>query len=919
MLAGAALALPSTASALGEDAAELDHPYVKRLEVHGVPILATEAVDDEYLYIAARVYDHMTSRREPFDLRALHRSSGFRILLIHPEESFLSLPEYAGEDEELDEAGGLGGSIGEFHVGLRVGSPHVLVHELGHGIYHSAIQFQETGGATDEEAWYRRRVKEVLGLDLDEVHDQVGEGEVHEVLLAPQDTFSADLAAAWRNAEAKGLWADDYAGSEPNEYWAEGVAMWFRSWAEAEGDSREELRERDPMLFSLCERIFPATDWGPSDAQAVSPHAVPFHDDESSPERRALGDPELGDLLEFLDRDRDGAIGAYEGAEAFLFLTREADIDRDDAISAFELQRFLGEAVAEEERERMEFFSELDQDGNGSLVPDELPEEMHGHFAAADADGDEQVSLDELLAFEEVDDPRWMFEQELLGFLREVDQDGDGAFSLDDLPAYERADFAEEFEELDANQDGRVDEGELLALLEEELRGAAFEVRGREAVMTGVIGPSTPGRVLELILEHPEVERIVMEEVPGSMDDHANLRAARLLRRHGLATHVPEEGEVASGGTDFFLAGVVRSRGAGARFGVHSWSGGPGEEGADVPRHDEEHVKYLEFYREMGIPEAFYWYTLEAAPADDIHWMTDEELERFGVLSDGARVEADEEELELLGGCVLREPRATPPSDLREVSAVAATKDYGPLPKVLRACGITLAAEAEVPDDFLERVGRLVGEVFEASEGVDPELQERVLTQLHAYRALLPVPRNESSFERLHRRSPEAVERLVRENSLCDIIMASVPEGQVMEVVEHILHAVTDVGLHYTFPEEWGLSRESGLWKTMQLAIERGHYVVDGYEDLRRHEPAEVYDRVLLQEFAYWFISTAWELQEPYGPEEAEWTIRDRGQLQELYPDFFAVYERTAARVMQAPGLEILAEIGPTRAEERGR
>ena len=44
---------------------------------------------------------------------------------------------------------------------------------------------------------------------------------------------------------------------------------------------------------------------------------------------------------------------------------------------------------------------------------------------------------------------------------------------------------------------------------------------------------------------------------------------------------------------------------------------------------------FLDFYADMGTPEDFYWYTLEAAPPDDIHWMTPEELIRFRMTSPG--------------------------------------------------------------------------------------------------------------------------------------------------------------------------------------------------------------------------------------------------------------------------------------------
>jgi Ca2+-binding EF-hand superfamily protein len=337
----------------------------------------------------------------------------------------------------------------------------------------------------------------------------------------------------------------------------------------------------------------------------------------------------LAALLEFLDRNDDGKVEAYEGAEAMLLLTAEADANGDAGLDLDELAAFL---IASGRRERQEVestFAEFDTDGDGLLTVAEVPEDLAPMILSADADGSESVSLDELLASDMFGDPMAEFEQELLGFLDDVDQDGDGAFSLDDLPVSERQGFTEDFGELDKNADGTVTREELLSLLEDEMRGATFEVEGQFAYMNGVIGPTTPGRVLELVLEHPEVDTIVMIDVPGSMDDDSMVRAADLVRRMGFATHMPSHGEVASGGTDFFLAGATRSAEEGARFGVHSWSGF-NEEGADLPRDNPEHELYLDFYRTMEISEDFYWFTLEAAPADGIHWMTAEELEEYG-------------------------------------------------------------------------------------------------------------------------------------------------------------------------------------------------------------------------------------------------------------------------------------------------
>jgi len=169
---------------------------------------------------------------------------------------------------------------------------------------------------------------------------------------------------------------------------------------------------------------------------------------------------------------------------------------------------------------------------------------------------------------------------------------------------------------------------------------AAFEIDGDSARMFGVIDHTTPERIQELVTDHPEVTTIVMIDVPGSDDDPANLRAARMVRAYGLRTEIPSDAVVASGGVDFFLAGQERWIGPCAKLGVHSWDE-DGEDGSlllgnEVPRDHEIHRMFLEYYEEMGIPAEFYWFTLDAAPPERIHWMSDEEILRYEMVNGGA-------------------------------------------------------------------------------------------------------------------------------------------------------------------------------------------------------------------------------------------------------------------------------------------
>lgn len=150
--------------------------------------------------------------------------------------------------------------------------------------------------------------------------------------------------------------------------------------------------------------------------------------------------------------------------------------------------------------------------------------------------------------------------------------------------------------------------------------------------MKGVIYSNTLEDLKAVLNKHPEVTTLVMEEVPGSIDDEINLLASRVLRNRDVNTYIPKDGWVASGGTDMFLAGTERAIHPTARLGVHSWAGME-KVATDYPKDAEEHKKYLAYYKEMQIPSRFYWYTLEAAPADSIHWMTPVEIHEYKVVT----------------------------------------------------------------------------------------------------------------------------------------------------------------------------------------------------------------------------------------------------------------------------------------------
>jgi len=254
-----------------------------------------------------------------------------------------------------------------------------------------------------------------------------------------------------------------------------------------------------------------------------------------------------------------------------------------------------------------------------------------------------------------------------------------------------------------------------------------------------------------------------------------------------------------------------------------------------------------------------------------------------------------------LGGCILRTPTGEIPTNIYHKTGIIQTDEFQPFTKKLIVCGITLIGRDDISDDFMHKVAETIKEIFSPNgENINKDLQEDLIRNMYKYRTVIPLFKGED-FD-FTASDEELWDRTTRENSICDIIMEGVP-GQVTEVVEHILHFVTDIGMHYTFPDEWGISKSSKLYELMQQAIDNQYYDVAQYSDINNDADRL---RVLLQEYAYWIIYTSWDLRESYGPQEAEWFIMNSSELNDKLPQSYQLFQKIVPKVMVRPSKEIL-------------
>lgn len=175
-----------------------------------------------------------------------------------------------------------------------------------------------------------------------------------------------------------------------------------------------------------------------------------------------------------------------------------------------------------------------------------------------------------------------------------------------------------------------------MVLIMNQMETTEFRVDGSRLVMNGEINSKTLDQFEAVIADHPQITTLFEGHVPGSLDDDTMIALAYRVRELGLNTELGAESEIHSGGVDLFLAGLERRATEGAVIGVHSWSDGV-KDAIDYPRNAPEHEANRAYIEAMLGDDAFYWYTIEAAPAAGIHIMTREEIEKYGLLTEPMR------------------------------------------------------------------------------------------------------------------------------------------------------------------------------------------------------------------------------------------------------------------------------------------
>ena len=250
--------------------------------------------------------------------------------------------------------------------------------------------------------------------------------------------------------------------------------------------------------------------------------------------------------------------------------------------------------------------------------------------------------------------------------------------------------------------------------------------------------------------------------------------------------------------------------------------------------------------------------------------------------------------------CMISIPRDSIPTDLYSIGNIVLSDQFPPFNKSLDVCGIKLIARDNISNEFMINIAKTISEIFAINNNTDQSLQRQVIENMYRYKTIIPLFYGKDWA--IASSEEQEWEQTNAANSMCDIIMEDIP-NQVMEVVEHILHHITDIGLHFTLADNWGLDANSELYRVTNLAISSGNYNISQYSDISE---LDVRNRVILQEYAYWIIYTSWDLRKKYGPAESEWSIMTREEFISKEPAAFELFQNTIPKILSCPSDSML-------------
>lgn len=248
-------------------------------------------------------------------------------------------------------------------------------------------------------------------------------------------------------------------------------------------------------------------------------------------------------------------------------------------------------------------------------------------------------------------------------------------------------------------------------------------------------------------------------------------------------------------------------------------------------------------------------------------------------------------------------------NDIYSKGSIITDEQFAPFNRYIDVNGLRMFVLDKVTDEFVLDVANTFEAMFpQSSDTIDLASQQLILQSTKDYNIFQRIgyigpPENGEPASAPLSGDWEFAQDYIWETP------SSSTASQIGEVVEHLLHTISSLSLKYTFPEKWDWDdTSSDVYLAMQEAIDKGIYNVSSYSSLK--SDPEGYNKIIVQEFVYWFVSAEWDYFEVMGlsvngswegGSNEEWSLLTSREVKEQLPLAHKLYVESFSKLVQKP------------------
>ena len=248
-------------------------------------------------------------------------------------------------------------------------------------------------------------------------------------------------------------------------------------------------------------------------------------------------------------------------------------------------------------------------------------------------------------------------------------------------------------------------------------------------------------------------------------------------------------------------------------------------------------------------------------------------------------------------------------SDIYSKGSIITDEQFTPFNRYIDVNGLRMFVLDNVSDEFVLDVANTFEAMFpQNSDSIDLTSQQLILQNMKDYKHFQRIGYIGPPEDGEPASAPLSGDWEFAQDYIWEKPNSSTA-SQIGEVVEHLLHTISSLSLKYTFPEKWDWDdTSSDVYLAMQEAIDKGIYNVSSYSSLKG-DP-EGYNKIIVQEFVYWFVAAEWNYFEVMGlsvngswegGSNEEWSLLTSEDVAEQLPLAHKLYVESFSKLIQKP------------------